>query len=116
MLLTNYRGPKIDRLRPARSVDRHGDPVEDWTTPVRRRLFGASAQPVSSEEEDGTTTVLRDVRTLYVRGRPDLTAADRVEIAGDGVWRVDGNPEVRQPLSAGAYTVATLRRLSGGPS
>jgi hypothetical protein len=113
VLLNDYRGPKVTRLRAVTRLDRHGDPVEDWAVPDRRRLLGATAQPVSETEEDGVTRYLVGVQKLYVRGRADLTATDRVEIAGDGIWRVDGEPKHRKPFASGPFTVAVIRRLTG---
>lgn len=113
MLLNDYRGPAIYRLTPYTTTDSYGDTIETWETPKKTRLLGASAQPVTEVEADGVTKhILKDVKDLFYRSNYKVSASDRILI-GTEQWRVEGNPEVRQPLSTGGYGVARLVRVTG---
>ncbi|QOP65139.1 head closure Hc1 [Arthrobacter phage Phives] len=115
MLLTAYRrAPSVYRLRPGTKLDSYGDPVESWDTPERVLLRGASVQSVSVVEEEGVARhITRGQKTLYAPGAVDLTASDRVEVAGE-VWQVDGDPVTRSGLASTVYTTAALKRISIG--
>jgi head-tail adaptor len=112
-MLIDATASPVYRLRPGRATDSYGEPVDGWATPDRRRLLRATVQADSTTEEDGTTRRLRtDERVLFVSGRADLTADDRIEFEGV-LWRVEGEPIVRRGLAAGTLTSAHLRRFTG---
>lgn len=115
MLLTAYtRAPAVYRLRPGTTTDSYGDPVESWDAPERVLLRGASVQSVSVVEDEGVERrIIRGQKTLFVPGAVDLTADDRVEVAGE-VWKVDGDPVTRAGLASTVYTTAALTSVSIG--
>lgn len=115
MIFNATRAPKVYRIRAARSLDSYGDPVDDWDNPVRERLPRAILQAPSSVEVDGTgKRLVTGERSLYAPYPLDLTAEDRIEVGGE-VWRVDGDPIIRQGFAMGVYTTATLVRADRRP-
>jgi len=111
MLSTYSVGPAIFRLRATSIPDSDGDPVESWASPDRRRLYRADFQVASATEgETPAAARLRDEGPLYVPGRVDLLAGDRVEVGGL-VYDVIGDPVVAVGEALGVNTTAQLRRV-----
>lgn len=107
MSASSYYSP-VYRLRATATTDSYGDPVDGWAAPERVRLHGAEVQPRKSAE---TGAILTDEAALYVKGRADLTEADRIEFGGT-VYTVDGKPIVRRGLATGTTTSANLVRVA----
>lgn len=115
-MLLNSSRQKVYRLDAGETTDSYGDPVEDWSAPVKTRLPGAKVEHAETVEEEGTTRyVRRDERVLFAPGSPALTREDRVEVDGQ-VWRVNGTPNFRRGLASGAYVTATLTQRDLGGS
>jgi len=113
MLLNNYRLPPVYRLRAGITEDSYGDPVESWDVPDKVRLKRAVVQfDQSEEDEDTARRVLRTERVLIVPGRADLTAEDRIEYEGE-VYKIQGDPAIREGLAQGVYTLAIITQTQG---
>jgi head-tail adaptor len=113
VLLSRRSKRPVTRLRAAVTQDSYGDPAESWAQPARLPLKLAQIREVSSDETDGQVRrILTDERALFVPGAPDVVANDRIEV-GDEIWRVDGDPIVREGLMSGVFTAATLKRVTG---
>lgn len=116
MILSPYRegAPTVARLRASATVDSYGDAVLSWASPTSTPIPGADVQTRTATEDTASARpVVREETVLFAPGAVDLTAADRVSVDGD-VYTVDGKPEVRYGLGSEVYTVAALKRASGG--
>lgn len=110
MLSTYLHGSAVFRLRPTLTPDSDGDPVASWKTPERRKLYRADFQTDGATEgETASAARLRDEGRLFVPGRVDLLAGDRVEIDG-AVYDVVGDPVAKVGEALGINTTATLKR------
>lgn len=89
----------------------------DWTNPDRlpfKQPAGIAPRESTEPTADGRNSVITG-RTLYAEPGEDVTAHDRVELPGDGVWQVDGDPaDWRSPLTGWhPGLVIQLKRVEG---
>lgn len=106
-------GPKVYRLRAGQILDSYGDPTESWETPNETLLPRALVQHDSSTETElAKSDEVETEWVLFSPGALDIVPTDRIRV-GDRVWRVDGDPVVRQGLASGVYTTVSLRRFVG---
>ena len=101
----------------AGETDRWGDPLEGPAgEPRRHQVKGCVFVPGSSTESGTWANSVAAEATLLAPFGADLTASDRVEVAGiAGVWNVEGEPaRWRSPLTGRRFgTSAVLRRVEG---
>lgn len=103
----------VVRLRAGTRVDGDGDLVEDWSTPVRTPLPGATVQAATSTEiADGARVRTITRLTLYAPGDPGITALDRIEVDGV-VHLVNGPPAVKRVRNRAVFTTADLKHPTG---
>lgn len=115
LLLGDPRAPRVVRLRARTGVDFYGEPVLSWDDPERLELAGAEIQDrTSTESTTGQRLVVVTGKVLFVPGRPDLRFEDRVEVDGEVVYEVDGDPYVRRGLAIPVYTIAPIRAFERG--
>lgn len=118
MLAETRRQPPIYLLTPGAGTDSYGDPLNDWATPERTLIPGATLQAHATFDKDVATGSNTDrTGTLIAVGQPtgaltQITEQSRIEQDGI-VWRVNGTPNFKRGLMLGnSHLTASLTRTT----
>jgi len=106
----------VQRLRATTTVDRHGDTVDDWTSPDIVDIDGAVWAPIQNPEanELGRQGVVVGWAVYLIdAGVVDVAARDRLRWDGND-YHVDGEPaRYRHPFTGRDVVEITTRRVEG---
>lgn len=107
----------VSTVRPGTRVDRYGDEVEDWDSPVVTPIDGCKVTPVAGGPED--QGVLDDRAALTKRWAlaappgSDIRSTDRIRW-NDLDYEVEGDPLLwKSPLGSVDHVYVQLKRVEG---
>lgn len=104
----------ITRLRPASTVDAHGNTIQNWASVTRLDLPGAISWPIVTREAitPGREAIV-DTWMVAVPPGVGIDRHDRIEIDGQ-VWQIDGWPQAWANPYTGGRPGTTVRVVQVG--